>query len=514
MSLLVSAAALGGFAISAAAENPQRHVLIISIDGFHQADLRDPALAADMPNILELAQQGIEYTHATCAIPSDSFPGSAAYFTGATPRTTGIYFDDTFCRSFRAPGSGLAAPLGAEVPFTGAVDVDSQRLDGGADSGFKSIDADKLPLAEKAGKLVPVYPHNYLKVNTIFEVAHEAGMRTAIIDKHPCYDLAAGPSGKGIDDLYGPESDAELYLYQGQLLDYATVPPAKADKLKKLTKKVSISNAFDDLRLKALLNQIAGKDARGATSPGVPALFAFNFVAFNTAQKLDDGGIEKKADGTEGAVSEPMHEALRHVDQSIAQVVAALKAQHIFDSTLVILTAKHGQSCRLGFATTLPVNTFNSVLRDHNIYLNHATQDDVGLYWLKDQNKAAQAAALLTALPAKFGIDEVLWGQQLVAAGFGDPAADDRAPDIIIKLKPEFLIHDSSKRAEHGGFSEDDLHVALILAGALPPADRGSIQNAPVQSTQIAVTALQALGLNPAKLQGAQIEKTAPLPGI
>ena len=45
----------------------------------------------------------------------------------------------------------------------------------------------------------------YLKVNTIYEVIHNAGMRTAATDKHPAYEMLNGPSGTGLDDFYGPE---------------------------------------------------------------------------------------------------------------------------------------------------------------------------------------------------------------------------------------------------------------------------------------------------------------------
>jgi hypothetical protein len=49
----------------------------------------------------------------------------------------------------------------------------------------------------------PIYPNQYLKVNTIFNVAHEAGLRTAWSDKHPDYQMFDGPSGNGVDDLLG-----------------------------------------------------------------------------------------------------------------------------------------------------------------------------------------------------------------------------------------------------------------------------------------------------------------------
>ena len=42
-------------------------------------------------------------------------------------------------------------------------------------------------------------------MNTIFEVVRAAGGLTAWTDKHPSYEWTNGPSGKGVEDFYGPE---------------------------------------------------------------------------------------------------------------------------------------------------------------------------------------------------------------------------------------------------------------------------------------------------------------------
>ena len=49
----------------------------------------------------------------------------------------------------------------------------------------------------KGGKCEPVYPHQFQRLNTIMEVIHEAGRRTAWSDKHPAYEIISGPSGQG-----------------------------------------------------------------------------------------------------------------------------------------------------------------------------------------------------------------------------------------------------------------------------------------------------------------------------
>ncbi|MEA5505716.1 alkaline phosphatase family protein [Halotia wernerae UHCC 0503] len=490
---------------AATAASLYQHVLLLSVDGLHDADISDPMLQPYLSNIKGLQANGVTYTNAFTSIPSDSFPGVLNYLTGASPKTTGVYYDNSYSRSLLSqPGS----PAGTEVLFDESIDKNPNLLSGGGDFGKGSIDASKLPV-DSTGK--PIYPHNYLNVNTIFEVAHDAGLHTAFIDKHPAYDLANGPSGKGVDDFYAPEINAKVALENGKLVDQSTAQNPSNLTFQTTTKSTTLTEAYDDLKVNALLNQIVGKDSQGTITPGTPALFGMNFQALSVAQKdaSSNGGIA--ADGTP---SSGFLDALQHTDTSIGNIVNALKQQNLFDSTLVVLTAKHGQNPREGAATLISENTFTDVLEKAGITVNQATQDDIGLFWLADQSQADTATTLLKNLNNP-GINEVLSGNALQQAGFGNPLSDDRTPDLIIKLNPGYVISDSIKRAEHGGFSDDDTHVALIAAsGILPSQLKSTIQTQTVKTNQVAVTALDALGLNPELLQGAVQESTKKLPGL
>lgn len=68
-----------------------------------------------------------------------------------------------------------------------------------------NIDPANLPMGKVGGVCRGIYPHEHLKVNTIFEVVHAAGHQTAYTDKHPAYDLVRGPSGSGLSVGYFPE---------------------------------------------------------------------------------------------------------------------------------------------------------------------------------------------------------------------------------------------------------------------------------------------------------------------
>src|SRR5205807_1845262 len=89
---------------------------------------------------------------------------------------------------------------------------------------------------------------------------------------------------------------------------------------------------------------------------------------------------------------------------------------------------------------------------------------------------------------------------------------DPRVPDIIAITKPGTIYATStSKIAEHGGFSDQDVNVPIVISN---PQVSPQIIKAPVQTTQIAPTVLTLLGLNPLALQAVQIEHTKVLPAF
>ncbi|MGA3065587.1 MAG: alkaline phosphatase family protein [Tepidisphaeraceae bacterium] len=503
----LAAATIFGFAPLFAFAQPAKHVIIISIDGLHQADLSDAALTDQIPRITALLQSSVEYTQAATSTPSDSFPGTLAYLTGAGPATTGVYYDESYSRTLIPAGGSASSPRGAFVANTEALDKNAQLISGGGDCGVQSIDPSKLPLDASGA---PAFPHSYLKVNTIFEIVHAAGLRTSMIDKHPAYEIAAGPSGKGIDDLYCPEIEAKCVLTDGKLDDSAG---DDADpKPKVISKSVPLAMAYDDMHLAALMNELGGRDARGDAAAPVPGLIVINLQAVNVAEKFKKGGI-LVLDGTE-TPTKVMKQALNHTDTVIGAIVDKLKSDGLWDQTLIVLTAKHGQNPRVGTLTTVNPSVLLDPLKAAGIQVARATIDDLAILWLADPTQAGKAAQIEEGLKTSnpdAGIDRVLWGDSLKAAGLvGYP---DRTPDLIVALKPGVVISEKAKRSEHGGFCEDDTHVPLILTGGVVDAkSRATTVDLPVKTTQIAVTVIDAMGLNSADLQGAQIDKTQALP--
>src|SRR4051812_19891083 len=335
--------AMGGSGARAA--GPYQHVLILSIDGLRESDLSDPATAAFMPNIVAFEHSAIHYSNAHTVVPSDSVPASLSYFTGASPKTTGVYYEDSYDRSLYAPGGFLGGPQGTQVSLTETVDNNASVLSGGGNSDASSISQFNLPQRDVGGSMVRVYPHDYLRVNTIFEVAKAAGLRTGYIEKHPAYEIIGGPSGSGLDDFYAPESNAKVKLVNGALVD--------SSKGERITKQTSLSQTYDDMRLFGLVNQISGHDSRRVGVAPTPAIYGMNFIGLNTAEKDSSGGISLDSSGNE-VVSPLMAGALSHVDESFRQILGDLRGFGQGSNTLVILTAHNGNSPRVGAATQLP----------------------------------------------------------------------------------------------------------------------------------------------------------------
>jgi len=454
------------------------HVLLLSIDGLHAQDLARYIRVNPSSALAQLTRLGITYTDASTSKPSDSFPGLLSMVTGGSPRSTGVFYDDSYDRNLSAPGSNCAVK-GTEVVYDESIDIDPTALDGGG-----GINPAALPVDGSKG-CTPVYPHSFLRVNTIFEVARDAGLYTAWSDKHPAYEIVNGPSGSSVNDLYTPE--------------IAAVPVT-----------VSGTEPYDDLKVQAVLNEIAGKDHTGTKTAPVPAIFGMNFQAVSVAQKDQNGGY-LDANATPSAL---LQGALDHTDHSIGKMLAALRRENLFANTVIILSAKHGQS---------PIDPSQHLIVDKNIIPNlvnsvqagllaQATEDDVALLWLTDQSKVNAVVATLNANKAQAHIDTILSGDSLKQF-FNDPTTDSRTPDIIV-LPVHGVIYaklTATKIAEHGGFSSDDTHVALVVAN--PRFNKGTV-SASVQTTQIAPTILHLLGLNPADLHAVGIEQTQILSGI
>jgi hypothetical protein len=492
-----------------------KHVLLISVDGLHAVDLSTYVASHPASTLAQLSGHGITYSNAATSQPSDSFPGLASLVTGGSPITAGFWYDVSYNRKLAAPLSDNPNTIGAVgipggpctpgsgVEYDESVDVDLTQLNGGG-----GINPAFLPRDPATIGCQPVYPHQYLRVNTIFEVVKVHGGRTAWTDKHPSYEWTNGPSGQGVDDFYGPEINS-IPVALPQFAGCSPVPFPDSAIDDGWTTDLRNIQCYDSLHVQAVLNQIDGYTHDRAHKVGVPTLFGTNFQAVSVGQKLKVAGYADVL----GTPSVGLLSELDFVDQSLGKMVAELKSQGIYDSTLIIIGAKHGQSPidvtkRVGIGGGQPATLINTIDSGEAFDIS----DDGSLIWLKDQSQTADIALALS-LPANqntLGIQEIFAGSSL-SNKWNDPLHDPRTPDIILKVNTGVIFTGGSKIAEHGGINEDDVHVALLVSHPDMP---GKTVHTAVSNQQVAATILKALGIDPYELKAVQQEQIQVLPSL
>jgi hypothetical protein len=503
--------ALAGVVTALQAE-PQKidHVLLLSVDGLHSIDVSNYIAANPNSTLATLAKRGVRYDNAYIPSLSDSFPGLAALVTGGSPVTTGFWYDVTYNRKLSPPaqttpygivgGAGLCpSVIGTQVGLDEEIDNDYTKLDGGG-----GINPKYLPRDSVRG-CAAVYPHDYLRVNTIFEVARAAGLHTAWTDKHPSYEWVNGPSGLGVADLYTPEINSIPVPLPGIAGCNPLPDPAHATSSNAWTDSIENIKCYDTLKVNATINQVNGKTHDGAASAPVPAIFGFNFQAVSVGEKLKGNGYADQW----GTPSAGLQSELDFVDSSIGRIWSAIKAADLEESTVIIITAKHGQSpIDPAKVTKIGGGVPQTVIGSSYAY---DLSDDGSLIWLNSPSDIDAVLPNLTegAGGAQLGAQEIFAGATLKNR-WDDPAVDERTPDIIVKTNTGVIFTGGSKIAEHGGLNEDDIHVGLLVSG--PGIERPVVFKGNVSTAQVAPSILYLLGLNPNRLQAVQKEGVHVLP--
>jgi len=532
-----------------------KHVLLLSVDGMHQSDLRWYVRHHPDSTLAQLAHGGTTYSHAVAPIPTDSFPGMVGQVTGGNPRVTGVYYDAEYNHNLLPAGTTTCTgqKTGAEVNYFEVLAKDPLALDSGQGlPGLPNsilqltgtpqtlIDPTKLPVDPSTCK--PVYPHSYLKVNTVFNVLHDAGLHTAWSDKHVAYEILNGPSGNGIDDLFAPEINADAQNPDGT--------PAAGGGDYTIDNQRTMQ--YDSYKAQAVLNEIDGYDHSRTTQPGTPAVFGMNFQTVSTAQKLPvsnglNGGYLPGTD-TPGPL---LRRALDYIDTQVGSMYSELGRRDLLRSTAIIVSAKHGQSpidpstlkrtddgaiidaINAAWAQTHPGATLVAADPGNSAA---GSRDDAFPLWLNDRSQAAadfvkrylwnhpaiantynaqNPAAAGPAVTLQHSGLKAIYAGEGAARYFGVPISDPRHPDIWGIVQHGVVYTGKTKKiAEHGGADPEDRHVALLVFAPSVTDHGGRTAADPVQTIQIAPTILRLLGFDPRALQAVQIEHTHVLPGF
>jgi hypothetical protein len=410
-------------------------------------------------------------------------------------------------------------------------------LNGGApgasltDGGIASIDSKRL-IRDPNNGCNPVWPWDFVRANSIFSVIHQAGGYAAWSDKHPAYSsVASGLGPIALDDFYAPEINSTVIA-----LSHVTTPLGAScnpirdpgSDLTAWTNSFQNIQCYDTLKVNAILNEIDGKNHLGTKQTQVPTIFGMNFQALSVGQKLVEasnsttgGYLDAAGTPTAALLSE-----FQFVDASIGAFVNELKAQGLYDSTLIVITAKHGQSpidpsryvSQLIKGTSPVTLLSNAGFIPFSESTNNPTgigptEDDVSLVWLSNSADTLAAVQILeaNASPAGIELGQIYYGPSL-ALNYNDPTVDPRTPDIIVTPNVGVTYSGShAKQAEHGGFAHDDTNVVLLLSN---PSFQPKTVKEIVGTAQVAPTILKALDLNPAELYAVRVEGTSVLPAV
>ena len=330
---------------------------------------------------------------------------------------------------------------------------------------------------------------------------------------------------------------------------------------------------YDGYKVQAVVNELDGYDHSGTQEVGVPAILGMNFQTVSVAEKVDSPStLTQNADGsyTEGPV-EPagyypgtttprplLASALDYVNAQLQRMVDTIHRDGLESSTAIIVTAKHGQSpqdplllkriqdgpiisaineawCEQQNPTATPdptaycTNGLNAGTITPLIVAG--TDDDLWQSYLsvKTQDAADFVKNYLwnhTATAVLYSNDGVNRGTEQVphsglaqiyagheaADFFGVPYSDPRYPDVFGRVQVGVVYTGATKIAEHGGDNPGDRDVPILVyaPGTVKPAANGQW----VETTEVAPTILQLLGLSPNSLQAVQQEGTQVLPGL
>jgi hypothetical protein len=585
VSAAIAAVAIGGtVAISAPSASAHhkgqiRHTLLISVDGMHQSDLN--WYIANHPNseLAKLASGGAEFTNNHTSDPSDSDPGGTALMTGGDPRATGVYYDVEYSHGVFPPGTtNCSGPVpGGNAIYDSPDDklpAVPDLLNNGSGNTFPSFDEGgsifpggndtnpgaimNLSAHPQSGlnpatfpvdptTCQPIMPWDYLKVNSIFQVIHNAGMRTAWSDKHAVYTSfnGHGSGGNSIDDFFGPEIDSQAVEPNG--VPYPTDTDWAHDD--------AATKQYDGYKVQAVINELNGYDHSGTQQVGAPAILGMNFQTVSVADKVDSPStLTENPNGTYtegptelagyypgGTTPRPLlASAFDYVNAQLQRMVDTIQHDGLASSTTIIITAKHGQSpqnplllkrIQDGPIISAINAAWTAQTGDPNNLIVAGTDDDLWQSYLSVKTQYAadfvknylwnhNATAVLynndgvnrgTEQVAHSGLAQIYAGHQ-AARFFGVPYSDPRYPDVFGRVQIGTVYTTGSKIAEHGGDNPGDREVPLLVyaPGTVPHSRVHSW----VETTQVAPTILHLLGLDPNALEAVQEEGTKILPGI
>jgi predicted AlkP superfamily pyrophosphatase or phosphodiesterase len=439
---------LGLNAVAEAATD--RHVVIVCIDGFAAYLLNDPK--APVPTIRKLAKVGtVAEGGMRVSNPSVTWPNHTTLVTGVRPEKHGVLANGSFIRG------------GVGVPVV----VDPKR--------------DKKDL---------------VRVDTLFDVAHAAGLSTAEVN-WPCTRGSAS-----LDDSF-PDVPEQITHMTPRLRDELIGLGVLAD----ATDRSFAANSGPGRDL------IWTETAHHIIRTRKPNLLLIHLLNVDSTHHAN------------GPQSAPGYTANAYADSCLAQIVAAIDSAGIRDKTTIFVVADHG------FTLTPKAVRPNVILRRNGLLTVGAggkiteakahvvPEGGTGLVYCTDPaTVTADRERVRELLLGLEGIADVLTPERFAEYGLPHPREYASAPDLLIVAKDgygvsgtaegdEFVATGAESRVSAGshGFvsTEPKMNAVCVLSGA---GIRSGAQLKDVENIDIAPTAARLLGLTGFSTDGRELK--------
>lgn len=393
------------------AANRDRHVIVVSIDGLAAYLLTDPK--APLPTIRKLAKDGsVAVGGMKVSNPSVTWPNHSSVITGVRPEKHGVLANGVLVR--------------------GAVDVPTV------------VD----PKRDQ---------HELIRVKTIIDAAHEAGLTTAEIN-WPCMR-----GSKSLDDSFPDVPDQVLHMTP------------------RLRQELVIDGILsDETQPSFAANSVVGRDLVWTEAtchvirerkPNLLFVHLLNCDATHHAL---------------GAQTPAGYTANAYADACLAKMVAATKDAGIFEDTTFIILADHG------FTQTPKAICPNVVLRQNELLTVNAgkmsdakihvfPEGGIGLVYCTNPATAAiDREKFRDLMKGKEGVAEVVFPDRFSELGMPHPREYSQSPDAVLVAKDgyavsgtvageEFVVLNTEAKTSlgsHGFVSTlEKMNALLVLSG-------------------------------------------------
>jgi predicted AlkP superfamily pyrophosphatase or phosphodiesterase len=429
-----------------------RHrVIVISIDGFAAFYWSDPQ--ARVPTLRRLAERGAVAAGVETVFPSTTWPTHVSLMTGVSPRAHGVVANHVLNRRTGAPEDLTGDPV---------------------------YDAADL-----------------LRVPTVYDRAHGAGLRTAAID---------WPATRNAKTL-----DFNLPFFKDQRVFETQTARAVWEELRGLGYPMHRQGEWAQLPKRLYKDEMVGSVAAHVVRRHEPDLLLLHFLCLDSLQHLH------------GPRSPEAYWALEYVDGLIGRLLASLPAGAL-DDTTVFVVSDHGflpstreirPNVRLRRLGALRVNEGRrgdegKIAGDARFVMNHGAG---ALYRLGgDVGAVGQLAREIETME---GVSGMWTAAEYPALGLPTPDDHRQVADVMFEAAPGYAFgDDAAGEDEHGAPKFAGTHgqrpiypdnAAFFLVVG-PDIKRG-VQLPTIRSRDVAPTIATSLGLELGHVEGVVLQQ-------